>query len=241
MITYNLYRDGEKIASGLTEKAYVDNGLDANTTYEYQVSAENSFGESPLSEKIEVTTSPINVSGVSISPTSATITVDEIQSLTTTVEPKNATNQRVSFSSSDTSVASVQSDGKVTGKKAGTAIITVKSEDGDKTATCDITVTPKPVPVTGLELSYSSLELFEGETEQLAVTVSPSNADNKAVSFVSSSPSIATVNNSGLITALKPGSSTVTVSSKENANIKATCSITVTELEPDPPIDEDDE
>ena len=61
METYNIYRDGEKIASGIEEKTYQDTGLSANTEYEYQVSAENEHGESDLSEVVVVTTDPITV------------------------------------------------------------------------------------------------------------------------------------------------------------------------------------
>lgn len=57
--TYNVYRDGEKIKSGLTAKSYTDTGLKPNTTYEYQVSAQNEFGESELSSPISVKTNGV--------------------------------------------------------------------------------------------------------------------------------------------------------------------------------------
>jgi len=55
-ITYNVYRDGVKIAEGITDSTYTDEGLTPDTTYEYQVSAVSEYGESELSEKISVTT-----------------------------------------------------------------------------------------------------------------------------------------------------------------------------------------
>lgn len=55
-VTYNVYRDGVKIASGIKDTVYTDTGLEPNTTYTYQVSAENEYGESELSEPVAVTT-----------------------------------------------------------------------------------------------------------------------------------------------------------------------------------------
>lgn len=86
------------------------------------------------------TSEDIPVTGVSVSPTSATISVNGTQQLSATVSPSDATNKSVTWSSSNTSVATVSSSGLVTGKTAGTATITVKTNDGNKTATASITV-----------------------------------------------------------------------------------------------------
>ena len=82
----------------------------------------------------------ISVTSVSVSPTSATINVNGTQQLSATVSPSDATNKSVTWSSSNTSVATVSSSGLVTGVSAGTATITVKTNDGNKTATSTITV-----------------------------------------------------------------------------------------------------
>jgi len=84
---------------------------------------------------------PIAVTGVSVSPTSATITAGQTQQLTATVSPNNATNTAVNWSSSNTSVATVNSNGLVSAVSAGNASITVTTVDGAKTATSAITVT----------------------------------------------------------------------------------------------------
>jgi len=91
---------------------------------------------------VDITVTAIAVSGVSVSPTSASLTVDQTQQLTATISPSNATNKNVTWTSDATSVATVSSTGLVTAKAEGTATITVKSSaDSTKKATCTITVT----------------------------------------------------------------------------------------------------
>ena len=89
----------------------------------------------------------VSVTGVSINgaPTTA-MTIGEEANLSAKVEPDNASNKSVTWSSSDTSIAEVDSAGKVTAKSAGTATITVTTADGGKTATASITVNPASVP-----------------------------------------------------------------------------------------------
>lgn len=86
------------------------------------------------------TSSPIAVTGVSVNPTSSTITAGQTQQLTATVSPSNATNTAVNWSSSNTAVATVNSNGLVSAVAAGNATITVTTVDGAKTATSAITV-----------------------------------------------------------------------------------------------------
>ena len=93
-----------------------------------------------LFEKVNESTEPVSVSGVSLNKTSLTLEAGETAALTATVTPANAANKSVTWSSSDTTVATV-ADGVVTAVAAGTATITVTTADGGKTATCTVTVT----------------------------------------------------------------------------------------------------
>ncbi len=92
--------------------------------------------------------SSVAVTGVSLSATSLSLTKGYGAQLTATVRPTNATNKSVTWSSSNTSVATVNLSGYVTGKGAGSAVITVRTADGGKTSTCKVTVTVPNVSVS---------------------------------------------------------------------------------------------
>lgn len=174
--------------------------------------------------------SVVNVQGVSVTPSTATLTaVGETLTLTPQITPSNASNKSVTYSSSNESVATVSDTGVVTAVANGTAIITVTTVDGNKTATCTVTVNipNTTVSVTGVSVSPTTKSLKVGETVQLTATVSPQNATNKAVTYVSSKPSVATVSETGLVTAKVAGTTTITVTTVDG-NKTATSTITVT-------------
>ncbi|MBR3965573.1 MAG: Ig-like domain-containing protein [Clostridia bacterium] len=170
------------------------------------------------------------VTGVSLNKTTASMTEGESLTLTATVVPENATNKNVTWSSSDTNVATVSASGVVTAKSVGTATITVKTADGSKTATCVVTVKAKTIAVTGVSLNKTSATMTEGETLTLTATVAPTNATNKNVTWTSSNTSIATVSASGVVTAKSAGTATITVTTADGSK-KATCVVTVSALE----------
>lgn len=169
---------------------------------------------------------PVSVTGVSLNRTSATLTTKgQTVSLTATVAPSNATNKSVTWSSSNTSVATV-SNGLVTAVGNGTATITVTTADGAKKATCTVTV-KIPITVTDIRLNRTSATLTaKGQTVNLTATVAPSNADNKAVTWSSSNANVATVSN-GTVTAVSNGTATITAAAADGSGKKATCAITV--------------
>src|SRR5699024_4587690 len=111
-VTYNVYRDGTKVKSGLTTKSYEDTGLTPNTKYEYQVSAVENGKESPKSNKITVTTNYSDVTSVKVTPTTKSIDVGKTTTLSATVEPSTA-KQGVDWSSDKKAIATVDANGKV--------------------------------------------------------------------------------------------------------------------------------
>jgi uncharacterized protein YjdB len=173
-----------------------------------------------------VSVSPISVTGVSLDKTSLTLTEGDIYTLTATVAPSNATDKSVSWSSSNTSVATVSSSGVVTAQSTGSATITVTTNDGAKKATCSVTVQKKTIHVTGVSLNRNSLSMMKGDTQTLIATITPSNADNQEITWSSDNESVATVNASGLVSAVGGGSATITVRTMDGG-FEARCAVTV--------------
>ena len=171
--------------------------------------------------------STVAVTGVSLNKASATIENGNTLQLTATVSPSNATNKAVTWTSNNTSVATVSSNGLVTAKGAGNAKITVKTADGNFTAQCNVSVTSSGVSVTGVSLNTNSLSLEEEESSALVATVLPANADDKSVTWTSSNTTVATVSSTGVVSALKAGSTTITVRTTDGG-FTASCTVTVT-------------
>jgi|GEM_PF-3387852 len=173
----------------------------------------------------------ISVTGLSLNESSHTLIVSGTDQLVATIDPPNA-NQNVTWASSDPSVATVNSSGLVTAVAPGSATITVTAADttnGTKTATDTITVI---IPVTGVSLNESSHTLIVSGTDQLTATIAPANATNKNVTWASSNPSVATVNSSGLVTAVALGSATITVTAADTTNGTKTAIDTITVIIP---------
>ena len=168
----------------------------------------------------------VGVSGITLNKTALNLTIGASESLVATISPSNATNKDVEWTSSNTNVATVDTTGKVTGVSAGSATITVKTKDGAKIATCNVTVKNSVIPVTGVTLNKTALSLVTGTSESLVATISPSNATNKDVEWTSSNTNVATVDTTGKVIGVSSGSSTITVKTKDGAKV-ATCNVTV--------------
>ena len=182
--------------------------------------------EGVSSSPCSVTVEAQMVTEVHLDKYSMTLTEGESIVLEATVNPSYATDRSLSWSSGNSSVASVV-NGTVTANSPGQTNIIVSANDGSgKSATCTVTVTAKVIPVTGVSLSHSSMTMTEGETSQLVATVSPSNATNKNVYWSSNNTSVATVASDGTVTAKSAGSATITCTTSDGSK-KATCSISV--------------
>jgi len=166
----------------------------------------------------------VAVTGISLAPETLTLNAGESINLNAAVQPDDATNKTLIWSSSDTGVATVDANGKVTAVKAGSAVITVKSEDGGKTATCNITVV---VLSTGITLDKTELDMKIGEAVTLKATVLPENATDKRVSWLSGDPSVASVDDAGKVTALKEGVAIIFAMPASNITFTANCVVNV--------------
>ena len=170
----------------------------------------------------------VPVTGVTLDETKLALEVGGSKTLTKTVTPTNATNQNVTWESDNTQVATVDEHGQVTAVSAGTATITVKTEDGDKTAECKVTVNaPQAVPVTGVTLDKAELTLKEGSTGTLEAKVEPSDATNKTVTWESNKTNVATVEQDGTVKAVGAGEATIKVTAQDGSGQYAECKVTV--------------
>jgi len=140
--------------------------------------------------------------------------------------PYNATRSALKWSSSDTSIATVNSNGLVSGVKAGSAKITVTDSSGSIKAVCTVTVRDDTRPVVSIALSKQTLALNVGSTSSLTVSVSPSNAVLKGVTWTSNSSAIARVEPGGRIVPVSAGTATITAISDSGAKV-ASCVVTV--------------
>ncbi len=170
--------------------------------------------------KVTVT---VPVSSVKLSKTKISIGTGRSYTLKAVISPSDATNKNVTWSSSDSKIATVDKNGTVKGLKKGTAVITAKTADGSLKAKCKVTVYKS---VTGVKLSLEKTTVPKGERIQLVATVSPSDAGNKGVTWSSSDPSIATVSDSGMVTGKRKGTVIITVKT-DDGSFEASCSVEV--------------
>ena len=176
--------------------------------------------------KVTVSETSVAVTGVTLNKTTLTLETGASETLTATITPADATNQKVSWKSSKEAVATVDANGKVTGVKAGEAVITVTTEDGGKTATCKVYVNTATVAVTGVMLNKTETTILEGSSETLVATVLPENATNRNVSWKSSDEAVATVDANGKVTGVKAGEAVITVTTEDGKKTN-TCKVTV--------------
>ena len=198
-----------------------DNGL-VTAVAEGATTITAKAGDKTATCTVTVSKKVIPVTSVTLNKTSLALTEQETFQLAATVSPDNATDKTVTWSSSNTVVATVSDNGLVTAVAEGSTTITAKA--GDKTATCSVTVSKKVIPVTSVSLNKTSLALTEQETFQLSATVSPDNATDKTVTWSSSNTAVATVSSNGLVTAVQEGSATITAKAGDKT---ASCTVTV--------------
>ena len=213
-------------SSNNSSVATVENGqVTAMSAGNATVTVTTEDGNHPATCEV-VVTDLVPVTGVTLSQTELSLEKGETADLTATVSPADATNQKVTWSSNNTTVATVE-NGKVTAVSGGKATISVTTEDGNHTATCEVTVTEEDVVLTGLQLSPSETRLKVGGEATLSVSYEPAGASQREVTWSTSDAAIVTVDANGKIKGIAVGEATITVESKTNTSIKATCSVSV--------------
>ena len=163
----------------------------------------------------------IKATAASLDKTELTINKGAAAQLNLSVTPENFTDI-VDWKSTDTNIVTVSDNGVVKAVGVGTA--TVKVTVGDVSATCKVTVLQ---PVTGISLNKSSLTMDALGTFQMTASVYPDSANDKRITWSSSDPAIASVDENGLVTALKKGTATITAAAMDGSGVKSTCKVTV--------------
>ena len=150
-------------------------------------------------------------------------------------EPEDVFDASVTFESSDSHIAAVDEEGKVSLVAPGTATITVVSAaDAQVRAECTVTVTAKSVKVTSITLDQTSVTAKTGDADfTLQATVNPEDATDKSVTWHSSDESVATVEN-GIVSIKGEGTAVITVTANDGSGATASCELTVQPNQPEP-------
>jgi hypothetical protein len=139
-------------------------------------------------------------------------------------EPSDAPNQAHKWTAEDPQIATVDETGLVTGVSTGTTVITVTALANNATASCVVNVMDKIIPVSSISLSSTKETLVVGSALQLTAVISPYTATDRRLRWSSNNPSVASVNDEGLVVAITPGEANITVSAGGKSTV---CAITV--------------
>ena len=180
-------------------------------------------GDKSITMDITQKASPfVPVTAVKLSASSLALTEGDVARLTATVEPADATDKTVVWSSDSPEIAEVDQEGNVTAKSEGEAVITAVS--GDVSGTCTVVVSKRIIPVTSVTVIPEYVELTEGDSKALMVRIQPSDATDKTVVWSSDAPEIVEVSDGGRITAVSEGTAVITATS---GDVSGTCTVVV--------------
>ena len=203
------FKSSNKKVATVTSKGVIQGVKKGNATITGTVK-----GGAEVVYEVQVVAAP---NRVKLDKSSISLGVKESILMTPTIP--DGTHASFTWSTSDKTVATVSKTGKITGRKAGKATVTVKTQNG-KTAKVTVKVLKAPSKVT---LDKNSASLMEGESLKLKVTL-PSNTYSK-ITWSSSNNGVATVSAAGKVTAVAAGTATITARTFNNK--KATCKVTV--------------
>ncbi|MBO7195084.1 MAG: Ig-like domain-containing protein, partial [Alistipes sp.] len=176
----------------------------------------------------------VPVSGIKLDKSSLSLEIGEKATLTATIAPSDATNKSITWSSANSSIATVN-NGVVSGVAAGETTITAKTNDGGFTASATVKVTPEAVKVTQIKLVGVPTEAKEGRITTISAVITPTDATDMTVTFTSSNPDVVKVeftkseSNYSLatLTAVGPGKAKITATANDGSGVKAEAEVTV--------------
>lgn len=179
------------------------------------------------------TTNKIEVSKINVSKDKIELYVGDTEKISYSVEPENATNKKISFSTADKNIAGFNNEGSIVGVKAGTTTISLKSSNNVE-AKIEVIVKDREIEVTKVKISKSKVSIDKGSNTTISASVIPTNATNKEITWSSSNTKIATVID-GKINGVGVGEATITAKSANGK--EATCKVTVNEPYDKPIVD----
>ncbi|GAA3407421.1 Ig-like domain-containing protein [Paenibacillus hodogayensis] len=172
---------------------------------------------------------PIPVSGIAASASRIELAVGSSSMLNYTIAPQNAKDLTVSWSNSNPGIVSIDEYGKVSGVREGSTVITLTTRDGAHTAQTEVQVVVRHP--TGVTLNKPALSLAEWKTERLSATVLPADTTDKTVEWSSSDPSVAKVDEKGIVRGVRAGQAVVTVRTRDGGlTVAATVTVTKTAI-----------
>ena len=168
----------------------------------------------------------IEIEKIEISVNNPVIQKNEISKLNITIYPQEAKEQAIEYISSNEKIVKVDNQGNLYGVSSGKATITARAISNGVEASIDIEVYSK---VTGIEINVENITLQEGEQYQILANIKPDDANNKTIKYESKNIAIASVDEMGVIKAVKTGNTTIKVYSEEDENISQLATINVIE------------
>lgn len=200
------------------DKNGVVTGVSKGSAVIYAVSSSGVF------RSCEVQVRDVPVSSVTFKRASASIYIGRKARVTPTISPANASGRSLVWTSSDTSVATVDATGYIEAKSAGTTLITAACENG---VSGSFTLIVREYPVSSVKIAKKSVSVTVGASGVIRVQVLPQNATNKKILWKSSNPGVVSVDENGRITAISAGTAVITATSEDNARATASCTVRV--------------
>ena len=225
MMNYSFHTNNEQgrywsSSSAYSDVQYASYLLFDNEKYKWYM-VNRSYGHSVRPVYAKKNT-PVKVSSIYIVPNYVSLHKEESIVLKAEVAPENAENKSITWSSSNSWIASVSSSGYVTANAVGSCYIYAEANDGSGIyGVCQVDVSP--TLVESITLNYTTYALERGETLQLEATVAPDNADNKDIIWTTSDENVVMVTSTGKVVFVDLGSATITASSTDGSGVIATC------------------
>ncbi|MBD5254694.1 MAG: Ig domain-containing protein [Barnesiella sp.] len=177
------------------------------------------YYESSIFKKLNIV-APISVKTILLEDSVINMNVGETHHIGATISPKDATIKDINWTSSDSSIVSVDTYGNITSHTIGNAIITAAC--GEVSAICKVTV--NPITATVITLNVEGMTLLVGQSDKLKASILPENTTNKTITWESDNEAVATVGADGTVAAVSVGEANITATC---GKATATCKVTV--------------